>query len=448
VPLALGAAWFAAAMKLIARFSEAGGYKYGIYYAWLGNTPWQMLVGAVTHPLRLLLHVFTFANLEMALGFLMPLMLLPLLRPKRLVLLIGPLLQIILGAPGGGELIIQTHYASLFLPALFLAAIDGFGALPPLIQKFKGVFDKDEARRLAYGALIIGAAYGALVLGPLPSVAAHAFSDGNGYRRAENAAKLVAMVPPRAGVAASYAFLPALSSREKLTSLHYAFLGVTQFGERPFTPPEDTEYAVLDNDDLLAYRTQFTGTAWAAPHYAGGNARLKKVASAWTTYATPFVLYQKGVTTPNELLPPLDTDVIGAPPFPFLGNGRAQVIRAKDGVFLEVYAYWQLHGVSPDDLVVRARIHPRGLPVAEQLTLLDGIDPASFAYDAEYGEYVTYLRIPLPSNASNDGTVQIGLERQKAVYELDGLRSPHRRVTKVDPLDLAFLPIQPFLTDK
>src|SRR5687767_7123120 len=99
-PAILGAGWFLAAMGIITHFSAGGGYKYGIYYAWLGSSPAEMVVNAVRDPLRLLGHIMSFANLEMALGFLMPLLFLPLLRSKRLVLLLAPLLQIILGAPG------------------------------------------------------------------------------------------------------------------------------------------------------------------------------------------------------------------------------------------------------------------------------------------------------------------------------------------------------------
>lgn len=449
VPAALGAAWFLGAMGLIGRFSAAGGYKYDVYYAWLGRTPLEMLGGIVLHPLRLLLHVVTFANLEMAIGFLMPLMFLPALKPRRLLLLLGPLLQIVLGAPGGGELIIETHYAALFLPALFLAAIDGFASLPPLIQRFRGLFGKDESRRLAYGAVMIGALYGALVLGPLPAAASRALWDEDGRQRAAKAASFVAMVPPDASVAASYAFLPALSSRERLTSLHYVFLGVSQFGEKPFTPPEDLAYVLLDTDDLLAYRAQFPHTAWAAPHYAGGMDRLRAVAPEWSAYELPFVLYPRVYVTPDDLLPPIDQHTIASPPLPFMLNGSAKLEDGQDGAFVRVSAYWQLHGVSPDDLVVKASVHLRDGKVLERTVLLDGAAPASFAYDPDYGEYATFLRIPLPADAPRDGTVYLSLERQRTEYELDGIRTPSRRVVESTPIDLNYLAFsRPRTTEK
>ena len=443
VPSALGAAWFAGAMALISRLSDAGGYKYGVYYAWLGRTPVEMLAGAVTHPLRLLAHVLTLANLEMALGFLMPLMLLPLLRPKRLLLLVGPLLQIVLGAPGGGELILQTHYASLFLPALFLAAIDGFMALPPIIQGFKGLFERQEARRIAYGAVVLGATYGALMLGPLPAVAVRMAADGEMRLRAANAANMVSLVPRNANAAAGYALLPALSSREHLTSLHYVFLGVTQFGEKEYVPPEGITHVLLDTDDLLAYRTQFMNTAWAAPHFAGGKDRIEKLANKWTAFASPFILYVKDAAVPHELTTSIGTNTIGSTPFPFLGNAMARSQKGTDGTFVKVSAYWQLNSVSPDDLVVTSTVTLNDGRQFTNRILFDGVEPSAFPYDPETDEHITIQRIPLPKDAVPEGMVEISLQRQKASYELNGIRSPVRRVTSVEALDVAIAPIEP-----
>ena len=439
-PAILGAGWFLAAMGIITHFSTGGGYKYGIYYAWLGSSPAEMVVNAVRDPLRLLGHIMSFANLEMALGFLMPLLFLPLLRSKRLVLLLAPLLQIILGAPGGGELITETHYAALFMPALFLAAIEGFGALPPLFKKFHGALGRDEMRRLTFCVFILAVVYGSLTLGPLPSVAMRAASDRDGYIRAGAASAIVSTIPADASVAAGYALLPALSSREHLTSLHYVFLGVTQFAEKEFVPPE-IDYTILDTDDLLAYRTQFLATTWTAPHYAGGMGRLSKLADGWTSYESPFVLYPKGTPKPFDLMPAeLVENFVADPPFQYLSRAAVDVNEIPGaGQHLSVSVRWQLHGMSPDDLVMRIVARFKNGPTIERMTLIDAIPPSSFNLD---DEFVSRVRIPLPPGTYEDGDVTLSLERQKAVYELDGIRSPSRRVTNTETLETAILSLE------
>jgi len=439
-PALLGVGWFVGAMGVIRHFSSGGGYKYGVYYAWLGSSPLQMAVNAVIHPLRLLAHVLTIANFEMALGFLMPLLLLPLLRPKRLVLLIGPLLQIILGAPGGGELITETHYAALFMPALFLAAIDGFGALPAMSRSIRGFLDRNEVRRLAFGAFILAGVYGTLMQGPLPSVAYRAATDRVGYVKAAIARDIVSQIPRDASVAAGYALLPALSSREKLTSLHYVFLGVTQFGEEKFVPPA-IDYTILDTDDLLAYRTQFMSTAWAAPHYFGGMDRLTRIANGWTIYETPFVVYPKNTFRPIDLLPDEIAELRASfPPFPNLLRAEAFLNQPPDGVpRLILYSRWQLPKTVPDDLVLHVAVKDRDGGTVERTMLLDSIPPVSFMLDSEY---VNSVRMPLPPGRYRGGSVWVTLERQKAVYELDGIRSPSRRVVKSETLDAVMLPLE------
>ena len=154
LPMALGAGWFLAAMALIGHFAPAGGYKFMVYYSWLGETPWQAVLGLIGHPLLVLRHVLTVANLEMVLGFLMPLLFLPLLTPRFLVLAILPFLQIVLGAPSGGELVLNTHYATLFLPAIFLSATVGLTKLPSLLVRSSWFGAKSVT--VAAGGIFIG----------------------------------------------------------------------------------------------------------------------------------------------------------------------------------------------------------------------------------------------------------------------------------------------------
>jgi hypothetical protein len=285
VPFVFGSAWFVGAMTLVRHFAPAGGYKFAAYYAWL--------VPALSRPWEIAAHLCTLANLEMLLGFLMATAFLPLLSWRPLVLLLPPLAQIMLGAPGGGSLVLETHYASLFLPALTLASIDGYAAAPAALARFRRLLPL-SGRETRVALPVFSAAvllYAAVTLGPVPTSLLRALATRPPEAVAADA--VVAAVPAEASVAASYALLPALSSREHLYAAHYLFLGVTQFAEQPYAVPEDLRYLAFDDRDLRFYAAQFPRTAWAAPHVDGGLGRLRNTAGAGVLTAEPFTLYDR-----------------------------------------------------------------------------------------------------------------------------------------------------------
>ncbi len=441
-PALLGAAWFAAAMRLIAHFSPDGGYKYRVYYAWLGADPGAMLANAVAHPLAVLAHIVTLPNLEMALGFLMPVLFLPLLAPARLILAIGPLLQIVLGAPGGGELIIDTHYATLFLPALLLAAIEGMAVLPSAVAKAVKLLNRGEARRFACVLLLLAAAYGAVTLGPLPSVLGRAMFDASTAARASAARAAVAAVPKDASVAAGYALLPALSSRERLTSLHYVFLGVTQFAEKPYVPPDDIEYAALDAEDLLTYRTQFLATAWAAPHYAGGGDRLRAILGGNVLQRGPFAVYARGsspIQGATGYAGDEDDHVLLSS---YLARASARYVTdpLSRSPAVVVSARWQVDAATdPDGLTVRARLT---LADGRKIEVRQPLAPLTPFSAKIQGGYETTFRLAVPDAPPAGGQVTLSLEKEETAYELDGIRSASRVVTSKATLDIGILNIR------
>ncbi len=454
-PLALGTGWFVAALALVSHFAPEGSYKFMAYYSWLGATPGAVALGALLHPLRVLAHVFSLANLEMALGFLMPFAFLPLLAPLRLLLLLGPLAQILLGAPGGGELILDTHYATLFLPALFLATIDGAKRVPALLKKQKK-FAPDDARRLALGAIGISALYSMLLLGPLPAVVSH-IATGDMNDRATIARAAVAAIPNDGSVAASYSLLPALSSRERLTSLHYLFLGVTQFGEAPYEPPPDLRFVALDNDDLLTYRAQFLSTGWTAPHCVGGISRLEKITGAPIFFRGPFVIYDHTGGTASG--PPQGrssrecaTSTCGVEamtgPVPEqqfsdgIALGSAAVSVERDPVLgvplMRIAIAWRGGVALADDLAVHLRIRDeRGAIVHDGRYPLTGLAPES-APTAE--GVMTNFAVPIFGQSTGPFTEDVQLERNDDVYVISGIRSAERKTRRTAVLGTASLP--------
>ena len=78
-------------------------------------------------------------------------------------------------------------------------------------------------------------------------------------------------------VLASLNYLPNLSSRENIYSLHYYFLGVQQFAQDKYILGDRPEYIVLDKDDYQYYDDILKSSAWAGIHYLNGYQRLDEL---------------------------------------------------------------------------------------------------------------------------------------------------------------------------
>jgi uncharacterized membrane protein len=359
-PVVVAAGWFVAMMALISHFQPDGSYKFMIYYAWLGETPTAALAALVSDPLRVLAHLLSLANLEMMLGLLMPFLFVPLLAPAGLVLALLPLLQMVLAEPGGSQIIVNTHYSTLFLPAVAYAAIPGLARLPRFLRRILPL-SVGESRHGAVVALVLGAGYSLLSIGPLLPALASAWPNPQLAESTRLAQAVVERVPPQASVAASYRLLPPLANRRELYSLHYQFLGVSQFAAAEYAIPAETRFMAVDTEDLLAYDQQFHFSRWAKPHYDGGYRRLRQPAGRLVYNAGHFQLYdrqQGDYRHPGVLSSSAD---IG--PLQFRNNlvmtsGVARLIRdleTQEPVF-EVSTSWAATPAPTEELIMRIQL--------------------------------------------------------------------------------------------
>ncbi|MBI4449585.1 DUF2079 domain-containing protein [Candidatus Uhrbacteria bacterium] len=284
VPMTVGALWFLLATRIAAIHSANGAYKFLIYYGWLRD--------AASHSLAFLQHIVSIGNIDMVLGLLLPFLFLPILRPRWLVLAIPPFLQILLAAPGGSSVVIETHYALLFLPALILASIDAMQTIsPPLAEgEREGVRGRKQARLFQLlarrfplpqpFAITLGIAVylaAAILIGPSPGIAQVVVHGASPDDRARRAAydELLARVPSDSPVAVGYAALPHVAARRGAYALPYAYLGVNQYAFASYELPDTTRYLLLDQRDAITYAVQFPDVGWTAPHAVGGPERLR-----------------------------------------------------------------------------------------------------------------------------------------------------------------------------
>ena len=265
-PAAISAIWFLAAIKVIGYFTPSGSYKFLYYYSWLGSTAKEIIINFFAQPLNTLKHVFSINNLLFTIVLFLPFGFLSLIKFRYLILALPIYLQIILGGSTNSVIALKLHYASLFLPALFIALIYGL----KVIQKWR-------YRDLLIISLLVGTVYGFLTLGPILGVAKNLVA---GWPNKESLAikkDFVKTIPPSTSLATTYEFLTSLSSRPKLYSLHYGFIGKKQFTDIDYRLPDDLETILIDFDDLLTYGVQFPNSQQWQAYYGQGDDNLRKL---------------------------------------------------------------------------------------------------------------------------------------------------------------------------
>ncbi len=251
--MALG--WLVVSSLVIKHFSPSGSSPFIYYYSWLLSTNW----------LNLIQHIFSLANLKMLIGFLLPFLFIPLIRPRWLWLALVPLGQIIFSAHGGGVLVWKLHYGLLFMPALVIAFIYGFKQVNRLLSQWLG------SRSLLMIILIISNFYLWIDLGPL-TLDLKQFNFNP-----PSVEQLVRSIPRSAVVLSSYDFLPNLSGRREIYALNYYFLGQQQFASQPYILAHQPDYIFINFHDLIGFQLQFPQSAWAEKYYQAGAGRLRRL---------------------------------------------------------------------------------------------------------------------------------------------------------------------------
>lgn len=289
-PIAISLFWFFAAIKIGSYFNPDSSYKFLIYYQWIGASEnlMELIFNILKHPLKIITHLFTFGNLGMIFAFALPFAFLIFFAKRYLLLAIGPFIQIILGAPGGGDFIFQSHYASLFLPALAISFLYGFKNFLKFRKikiseyqnlgtsnnknSFLKIIIKDKIILLIFFTISI--IYANLFLGPTID-----FTEitKNNLKNKKNISQImINKIPQDASVAATYNFLPNLSNREKIYSLHYAFLGKKQFSNQDYILPDDIDYYLINFSDIITYQLQMENSEPYSEQYKTGDNRLRQ----------------------------------------------------------------------------------------------------------------------------------------------------------------------------
>ncbi|HLC89903.1 MAG TPA: DUF2079 domain-containing protein [Patescibacteria group bacterium] len=295
-PIIFSGAYFILALNLISFFAVGQNYKFLIYYSWLGQNFWEILKNSLTNPLLLISHLLKFNNLEFILGLLLPTGFIILDQSKYLILGLLIFFQLALRQSGASVTLLQTYYSILLLPAIFWALILSLKKINSLASK--------EKKNLLIIIFFTAFIYSFLTLSPLLPALKKISQAGLLVKTSQIQKDLIKIIPPHAAVAATYNFLTPLSSREKIYSFNYAFLGKQQFLSADYALPRDTEYLVLDFSEFLTYQFQYGNNPIYQPPY-------EKSLKTWPQILTDFglikiknnfALFQKGTANKFELI--------------------------------------------------------------------------------------------------------------------------------------------------
>ena len=239
VPLGVAAAWLLICGKVIGPSLNAGNVDYLQLYGHLGKSGGDIVLKFFTEPSRLFhaLHVsLTQGNMLPAL--LVPFLLLPLLRPRWL-LIAGPLLAQHLLSWRYSEWSLGAHYPAPFIPLFWIAAAEAVTRL--------------RAQKTIAAVLLAACALAHLRFGPAPDLVREVPEINARLEEREWKAEMLRAVPATASVTAAVPYLSHLATREQLVSLHHILKGLKTLSTAAYTPPPVSEVVVIDYADTLTF---------------------------------------------------------------------------------------------------------------------------------------------------------------------------------------------------
>ena len=223
--------YFFIAIKIIGTFSLNGSYKFFAYYNWLGGHDIITIFWSfISHPIKVLLHIFSLQNTTSILIVLWPFLFLPILKPKYLLLSAISFLATLLTVTSFDPIIFYTHYSLFILPSIFISFIFS-------LQHLKNY----KYKNFIFLLLMVTIIYLAIFLSPVKNLLTYSpDKQGVAYRQ-----EVLEQIGDQATIAASASFLADLSNREIVYPISYSYFGGGQFLIEDFDLPL-VDYILID----------------------------------------------------------------------------------------------------------------------------------------------------------------------------------------------------------
>ena len=239
IPGCVALGWFLLCVMFIGPSLNGGRVDFLELYSHLGNSAGTILGGFVTHPsvaAAALWRGITGGNLVW--GTLLPFLLLPVLRPRWIIMAVPIYLQHLLSWRHS-EWSMHYHYAAPLIPLLWLGVAEAGSAL----------FWRD----VLAGWVTVGCAVGQFWFGPIKDVWQTATGAGAALWAREWKSAMLVAVPKDASVTAGLPYLSHLANRAELHSLHHVIKGLNTLSRTEYKPPAAPDAVVVDTADRATF---------------------------------------------------------------------------------------------------------------------------------------------------------------------------------------------------
>lgn len=295
VPSLLGVLWFFLAIKVVIPYFAKdsaklyqGGFIFSLYYRHLGSNIADIIKTIIMHPIGVVKYAFTYQKILYVFHLFLPTGFLGILNPAALLITLPIFMQNLLsGAPTHSA--IQYQYVALLIPFIFFSVIHGFKK----ILNYKVVYN--NRIMLITGFLIITVISGFYLKAPqfyfLQYINAYRIDD---IIKEKN--KLLSLIPKESSVISTFQFLPKLSNRRYLCSMHLVSTGYKMYTQIKYEVPKDLEYALIDFNEPLMINSFF-------PPRAPDNIRSFLEEGNWKVLRAvdDIVLFAKNLPDGNKL---------------------------------------------------------------------------------------------------------------------------------------------------
>jgi len=295
-------------------------------------------------------------------------------------------------------------------------------------------------------------AYSALTIGPLPSAFSKIFIKNPSYQIVKLKNKLIKLIPQSSSVATTYEFLTKLSSREKIYSLNYVFLGRQQYVQEPqsYTLPQDTQYLLFDFQDLVTYQIQYENSLTYQGAYLEGDNNLRQIIEEGNygikELIDTYVLFEKNQTSEIQLYEKIN------PPYSiknkkeinldnqikFLGwerNNLSSKMAMADYQTSSLSFFWQAQKSLDKNWQLKLEFEDQDNQVLYQKVypLAYGLYPTT---EWKIGEIIkTNYNFLVPDKIlSRTARLNLSLVELEGYLTLDGIRSAQRKITSQELL--------------
>ena len=230
--------------KLIPYFSK-GVIQFIAIYGHLGGSIAEVVKNILTHPIMVLKIILIKKNLIYLTQIFGPVAFLPILNPISFLGATPTLFQHLLSLREV-EHTIYYHYTAEIIPFVFFSSIFA-------LKKVLSFYKKENFIAIALLIVTIGAN---LIIGPHIK---YLFNLSPFYKTDSDYVKeaFLKKIPDEAETVATFEFLPKLSHRRKLYSLQHVVTGVHTLSNIPYELPKTTEYAIVDFEDWLTFKSTF-----------------------------------------------------------------------------------------------------------------------------------------------------------------------------------------------